>query len=42
MNFETKEVKCGASYNFMHNLWKFIIVILMWSNSEVENSKAKQ
>jgi len=26
----------------MHNLLKFIIVILTWSNSEVENSKAKQ
>jgi hypothetical protein len=36
-----KKVKCGASYNFMHYLWKFVLVILKWSDLE-ENSKAKQ
>jgi len=34
MNVKNKQVKCGASYNFMHYLWKFILVILMWSDFE--------
>jgi len=34
INVKNKLVKCGASYNFMHYLWKFILVISVWSNLE--------